>query len=159
MASTVERVRNVLREDSITMREIPTTDRRLPDMDFTHDVLGPGFAYDLADMGGMEYLSEPGGRPLSFKGEHIPFEISTPSRIGEFISPRKQKQAFTNLDAYLESVKKEERPIFREVTQPEEEKTERKKKEEARRRKSRKVEFTAELETRWDYDEKLDLEK
>ena len=134
-----------------------------------HDSLQsqPNFLQDLANIEPPgDYLSEVEGRPISIDAANnlrqISFELSTPSRIGEFVSPMRQQQAFSNLDFYFESAKKGEQIIFQSESEEDEQETVTEKRargEARRRRRVRRVEPAVELQTRWDYDERTNIQK
>jgi len=109
----------------------------------------------------IDFPTGPFGKPTTFEGLASPLQFPTPNRFAEFISPAKPKQTFPNLDVYLESVKKGTEKIFEEEPEAEEEEEEGdvNERREARRKRTRRVEFTKALETRWDYDEKPSLER
>lgn len=85
------------------------------------------------------------------------FEISTPSRLGELISPARPKQVYEHLDDYYESYKKAGEVIFEEAEarEYEEEESELERARRIRKREGRVHDIT----TRWDYDEKITISK
>ena len=166
--STAEKARHLSTREKITFHD-KFTPNRFPDDELNHDSLQsqPNFLQDLANMEPPgDYLSEVEGRPISIDAANIrqiSFDLSTPSRIGEFVSPMKQQQAFSNLDYYFESVKKGEQIIFQESESEEDEQEtvaeKRARGEARRRRRARRVEPAVELQTRWDYDERTNIQK
>jgi len=83
--------------------------------------------------------------------------MTTPSRLGDLISPARPKQVYEHLDDYYESYKKAGDVIFEEVEEQEYEEEESELDRE--RRKRRREGRGYDIRDRWDYDEKTTIAK
>ncbi len=139
----------------------------MPNFEVSRDSLHPQLDFSVQIEG---FDAQPVDFPTSGMrdaGQNLFDFPTTPGKalpLPDFISPAKPKQTFPSLDIYLESVRKGKDTIFEEEEEKVEDESEddeaqNRRRRENRNRRTRRVDLNPDLETRWDYDEKPEIER
>ena len=93
---------------------------------------------------------------MPFEGRQ--FELSTPSKLGDYLSPEKLGQVIGYLDRYYDSFKKIAQIAEEEEAGAAPEEEEERELDRERRRRKMAAKTGAQLETRWDFDPTINIE-
>jgi len=164
--SSVEKPLHTSSKDKITVVD-RFTPFRMQNFDASRDSLHPQLDFSV-QIEGFD------AQPVEFQTSANRYEDkslfdfpTTPGKalpLPDFISPGKPKQTFPSLDIYLESVRKGKDTIFEEEEEKlsegsEDDEAQNRRRRENRARGNRRVNLNPDLETRWDYDEKPEIER